>query len=334
MDHDAMNGDVIELRPEDYTVEELRAALESEEPTLPKVFALELLRRKNPPGAVDDLQRVLINEAETPDVRRNAAVELERLASPEAASALRQAAGVAQPFVREGVVAAVRRLDRAAEGHADPSPQRPAVESRSETLARFFAGAPEARVDLPAHTRLLELERARLAQIHAQPLDSEEVARAVSQVAPLLPHDVVADGALAFECQGTGILYVPTAEQTYADPRRLLEGPAVVGHVALHLTAEVDHWELTYHVLTQPGPVPETIDVYLVDREGEPIFSGKATVAGITGRFSLVSIDRPGAVAARVTGTFDAKGVHVDKARSSTVARTLAVPARRPYPDR
>jgi hypothetical protein len=318
------DADLIELHPDDFSVEDLRAVLFEGSERLPKVFALSLMRRKDYPDMVADLERVVVDESETAATRRHAAIELARVGSSEAVSALRRAAAVENPAVRETVVRHLAGIPGGLET------ARPSVAAWQAKLAAVRQGAPEGRMIVPTPERLLTIDPRAVVEVGVESLAPQEVQRAVEHAAGAEAEQSAAEGALAFRARDTSVLFLPSVRRPPTAIEALLQGPAVLGSVLVRHTEEVDHWEVAFHVIAQPSEGKDNengIDIFVVKPWGDLTFFGRATTEDPDGdrafRFRMSAVEAPGAFPIDVAGRISRRGVDLDHVRVGTVASTV-----------
>jgi hypothetical protein len=325
---DTSSPDVIDLHPEDYSVEELRAVLFGDSQRVPKVFALNLLRRKDYPEQVSDLERVILNPKEAPAIRHHAAIELGRVGSREALDALQRAAAVDDAAVRDTVTRQLAALPGARET------AHPAVTAWQQKLDAVRRGVPEGRIPVPSPERLLTMESESVRDVSVEEVRGAEVERALQQAAQAMVAEATSEGALAFRAGPTRVLFLPNVSRRPTSIDEQLRAPAILGNVLMNHGQEVDRWEVGFHVVTQPSEgVDDAIDIFVFKPWGELTFFGRATISDSgTERelsFRVLSVDAPGAFPIDVAGRFSSRGVELDHVRVGTTSATV-IPQARP----
>jgi len=300
--HIGQDADILTPDPKEFSVEELRKILAGESDRLPKVVAVSVLRRKDYPEKekIADLERVLQNEQESPRLRHAAAVELGRLASPNAVANLRSALKISNEFVRRGVAQSLQLLGE----DVKTTVAKPITPVTGEALlVLHLRSAPGVGVPFPEPKDFLAPARAALA-VKFQKANPEEATRAAHEaVGAELGLHLIPESALAVRCLDRTLLYLPTQDAVRPDgPQRLLGKNGVAGVVVVRFTHEVEVWSVKYFVLTQPSGRDKELQILLVTAGGVVAFAGTAEVGGERAHFTLRTVVHPGAVAARIEG--------------------------------
>jgi hypothetical protein len=317
------SNDYTVLRPEDYTVEELRAALSGTSSRLPKVFALNLMRRKDYPERVADLSRVLSDEQQEAAVRHTAAIELGRLGSAEAVAALQQATPV-HPFIREGVLRGLR----IAQGAPQAGPERPATSGGQWMPSAGNLGMERRGTSLPVAdpSTLLRPQRGRRSPIDVRTATPQEVTQALTEIVGQEPQGGSVAQALVLDCQGASFMYIPPPATRLPAPEEVLREAMAVGVVASRYTQEHDRWEARYRVFTQPSGRVGVIEISLTTQAGDIVYAGEGTISGERLSFTLGAVARPGAVPMELVGSFEAGRLTIASGTSATTATDVVAP--------
>jgi hypothetical protein len=315
---DQSAGDVLALHPENYTVDELREVLFGTSERLPKVIAISLMRLKDYPEAVTDLERIALAEEQSPRTRRHAAIELARVPSADATAALQRIASNDRTIVAETAQQELHARSQARPATTSDLPDWPAQ------LAAFRARDPATRLRLPPSERLLELDPKLAHELSIETPDPDEVKRALDHLAGAGSGRFQGEGAIGLRGRATQVLYLPSPSVQVGFLKELLSRPAEVGSVAFRFPQEVDRWELVYHVLTQPElHQQDVVEIVLVRPNGQVAFVGNATLRDATAEFRVSAVDVPGAFAVDVSGTISERGVVLHRALASTAATTV-----------
>lgn len=307
--------DVFPLDPYRFSVQELREAIFGDTRRIPNVLALALLRVKDYPERekIADFQRVLQDEHLSPRVRHTAAVELGRLASAEAAAALRASFPTKDRFVQRGVAGALARLE--AEIGASRAQVTGPADEWFRTLSSYNRAIPPA-IPFPHPGAFLSPHAPR--EISFEKADLAEAMRASREASmPALPLRLAPGSAVALQCGARSFLFIPTEEiGARAALQQLLRGRAVAGLLAVRETLETDAWSAHHYALTQPADRPDEVQILLVTPQGRVDFAGTARSQGERAQFVLRTVAHPGAVAAEISGTYQDGEVHFERIRS------------------
>ncbi len=314
-------GDFISLPPEDFETEELREVIFGRSERLPKVFALNLLRRREYPQRVADLAYVLADEQEAPGIRHAAALELGRLASPEAIKALRETTASPDPLVRQGISTAISSLK-------GESPDQPTRVSDQEIVWPEARRVQPSRVlpPFPHESALLVLGDQEPSQILVRPATTQELMLAVRQATGQEPEEAPSLQGLALNCEGSEFMYIPPTGGTLPSAADLLRDKRSLGLVAIRHPQEYDQWEAKYAVFSQPSDRSGQLQIFIINWEGEVVYAGEGALAEAKITFRLAAVDKPGAVPIEVAGALEEGNVRIERAQSGAIAKEPLAP--------
>jgi hypothetical protein len=333
-----------------FSVEELRDALFRESKRLTPEVALALLARKDYPGKVDDLRRVLVGTQQSRRLRSLAAVELGRTRTDAAIDVLVEVATTAaadDPDLVRGVVeglslaGGLRALDS-----LDKLRTRADVGTVALSLARtlrYRLGAAGDEFAMPEASRLLEADPQRALPMRITTAPAESVRKALVDLPPFLTDiDLVEEGASEIICADQTLLFlrhrnvVPTSGKATSSAARaaLPRRKMMVGVVAQVDGVETDVWMPQFQVLAQPSGDKDELHLFVVTMRGTLAMAGTASLAGRTAQFKLTAVDQPGVTPLSMQGAFTENGLEVERAFSGPTALNKLRPTPLPRPRR
>lgn len=346
---------------EDYTVEELRAAIfgnrrkqppaeETAEPPerLDPVLAVSLLGRKEYEGLHDDLQELLVDEGRDVRLRHNAALALGRAAGAAAEQPLLQALERGPPEeVQRGILKALQAAgsDATLELLGERGDEFPdaltTLADWTESLLAFrtntSAASEVGRLSLPDRTSI-DGDQFQIAVRPATDELRDPVMDALSQGYPGLPFEPHEEAVYVLEALGRQLVLVLDA--AFLDEAgRPLDAKHVAGGLLERDDAETGEWSPRYYVLVQPGvperqqpddsdrQAPEDGTVFVTTTAGRIHYGGPYTVEDGGIRFELRAVEHPGLRPIHIDGTFRDGDLVVEEAivtDNAPAARELA----------
>jgi hypothetical protein len=326
------------MDPARFTVDELRRAVFEGEPgsegegaVLSRLTALHMLGHKEYPEKVADLTRVLLEEREASRLRQSAAVLLGRTGTEGAVQALERAAAVTDGRALRGVLEGLALAGRRAslEVLAPLARRRGSVGqavARTTRLLRHRAGAAGEGLRTSSATRLLKVRPRQSVGIEVGPARGRRVETAVAGVAARHPAlRLTTRSAVGLTCQGRELLVLFDGSILDEGVTTLSARKAQPAVVAEHTTLEGDAWEPKFHVLTEPSR-GNTLRITVASARGEIRLTGTGRREGEGIRFSLASLELPGAVAVELEGEFREGRLTFSRAVSESVRRQAAEP--------
>ena len=305
-----LEADMLTLNPAAFSVKELRQMIFEAGGRLPKVLALSVLRRKEYPKKEKDFERVMLDDEEAPAVRHAAALELGRIGTRQAVTALRKGAQAKHSLVVRGATSALTAI-----GEAPPATRKPA-RSWPQEFHRYQASAPGSTISFPKASSFAPVRRA--TEVTFQPALRSEATLAVSQIAAAgINLSLTSQKAVALRCGERSLMFLAT--ETLLGGSLVKPGSgrqAVAGVVAAHYTTELDNWSPKYYVLCQPSRKRGELQILLATTTGTVALAGTARVDGERASFKLKTVKHPGAVPAEVEGTYERGEVHFARIRS------------------
>jgi len=313
-----------------YSVQELRAAVFERKGPLSRPLALSLLRGKEYPQKVPDLERLLTDEQEDPRIRSTAAQLLGDVRTPEAMGALKRGLdtgdvltlrGVVQGLASAGggeAVPALRRLARRKGPVGDAAKRAVILLTHRLPAKGRTAGGPD-----PLGEGGKEREPPPRSSLHIEPAPDEEVERALEGVARAVPDvPLGAEGAIAVRRGQRTFIFLPNRE-VVADVSALARSPMQLGVVAVPREREGSGWEAKHHILTEPAGEGR-LTIAVLTSGGRMLLTGSGLVTGREVEFDVASVDRPGGTGVRVRGAYDGRSLRIDDADVELRARTSA----------
>ena len=331
MTSDPQDGDIID--PEAYSVAELRSMVFKGKGILSRPLALSLLGRKTYPQKVSDLARLLMNEAEPPRLRNMAGQLLGRAGTKAAAQALERGLAVKDDLALRGVLQGLSLAGTADTPKALGRLKRRKgivgqVAARTAGLLGYRFGQRGAELVPPEGGKLLRVVPRRAVSIDIAPARGAQATAAISELAATAPDlNLVAAGAKSMRCAGRRLLLLFDAAVRDEGIPRFRARKAVAGVVAEHEELEGTGWEVKYRLLTEPQK-DGSVRLLVATARGVPVCTGVARIKGEKATFVLRTVDRPGAVALDIQGTFEDGRVAFTQARSDQRRR----PSPRPTP--
>ena len=317
-------GDMIEAGP--YTVEELRETVFERRGRLERPLALALLARKEYPGKVADLQRVLTDEKESPQLRVIAASALGEIGSTAAVEALEKGLASQEGVTLRSVAKALGKvgsrehlsiLNKLAK-RPDPVGQeaKRALVILDERVTVSPAGEePHLTVAIDRTTGVIPIQVRKPAM--------KEAAAAIKS-AP--SERLTSKGAVSMECQGRHLIFL-FHENSFKQGIGTLESRVEVGIVAEQRQLEGTGWELRYRVAVMPEG-KQTFRIFVTTHDGRRVYVGRGQVKNGEATYYIAAEDRPGALAVDIRGRFDGEKLTIEHAESALRRQ----PARFPTP--
>jgi hypothetical protein len=289
---------------------ELRNAVLGHSSRLERRVAVALLLHSNYPEREDLLASVATNPRETPQERSSAAIALGHIASSKAELLLTQILDK----VPDSVLAdAIRSLGRIGGPSALISiDQYLASPARAVADAARFAGALIAhRLGLSGHN-LLVPSGDKLLAVRPEESRSIDVTKVSADEAQQILKSL-ADEAYGIDFGGSTLTQLRCGTDVHTvclnrrvvaaeSTRIVLQHKMLLALVALQ-SREGDGHSVSYIILSNPSTVRDTIDLLAPRCTGRPALAGSGHVSNSEIRFSLRSIDRPGARALALDGT-------------------------------
>lgn len=323
-------SDVIEA--DAFSVAELRKMVFEEEGPLSRPLALSLLARKTYPQKVRDLERLLMNEDETPRLRNLAGVALGRVGTPAAVKALQRGLDVRENLALRGVMEGLSL----AGGEDGPSVVRPLkrragatgeTAKRTATLLSYRHGARGSEIDRAAQSPLRVSPR-RATPIEIRAARGKQVEEALARMSEAVPALALTKrGATSLRCEGRSFMFLFGHEAATEGLERFTAKKAQAGVVASRKVREGRGWGLKYHVLTEPQ-ADGRIVILVTTGKGRLMLAGTARVKGGRADFDLRSVEGAGALPVGLEGTYDGRRLMLTEARSDRRRRPSPAPAR------
>lgn len=331
MTSDPQDDDIID--PEAYSVAELRTMVFKGKGVLSRPLALALLGRKAYPQKVSDLTRLLMDEEEQPRLRNMAGLLLGRAGTKAASRALERGLEVKNDLALRGVLQGLSLGGSAETPKALGRLKRRKgivgrVAARTAGLLAHRFGQRGAELAPAEAEKLLRVAPSRAVPIDIASARGAQTTAAISGLAVSAPDlRLVAAGAKSMRCAGRRLLLLFDAAVEEEGMSRLRARKALVGVVAEHEELEGTGWEVKYRLLTEPQK-DGSIRLLVATARGVPVCAGVARIKGEKATFSLRTVDRPGAIALDIQGTFEDGRVAFTQARSDQRRR----PSPRPTP--
>lgn len=323
-------GDMIDASA--YSVDELREAVFGAGGRVSRPLALALLVRKNYPGKVSDLQKVLVDEAEQPRMRALAASALGQIRTPASLRALEKVLSTSDGVTLCAVSGAL----------AEVGDKKHVPALRKLTRSQGPVGRAAERA-LNVIGRRLKLSVPRIAEIKPLLIQATgestpiqvvmATASDVTRIVKMTPTRKLARrGALSMTCQGRQLVFV-FDDASLGQGIGMFRQRGDVGIVAEPPGIEGKEWSTRYHVSVEPT-AKTTFRILVTTRNGRPRFAGYGTEDGGVATFEIAAADAPGAVPIDLRGTFDGKKLTFSQARSGVWRRPSSTPSAETPSDR
>lgn len=310
-------GDAI--GPESFSIAELRAAALRGKGELSRPLALSLLGRAKYPQKTRDMERLLLDEKETPRLRAMAAQILGQSGTPAALRALERGLSIGDDVALRGVLHGLSLAGGEKERQAVQSLARrrgavgTAVKAASTLLGHRLAARTGA---LRAPGKLLRISPKAAVPIRITAASGRRVSEAVAAATAAVPAlRLSPQGAVSIECFDRKLVFALTEEIAKGGAARLAEGRAQVGVVVGRKEREDTAWEVKYHVLTDPQRGGD-VRIHVTNARGRVLYAGTARVRGERTEFTLRAVDAPGVAAIDLRGAFEKGRLTFTEARS------------------
>jgi hypothetical protein len=315
-----------------YSVEELQEVVFDGGGRLSRPLALALLGRKDYPGKVRDLERVLTNEQETPRLRAMAAHALGETGGRPALRALERGLGTQDGVTLRGVAKALaatgtRRHVRVLEGLAERSGPVGRDAERALAVLTKRVGARGRAAGREENGRLRVEPTEERAPVEVEAPRRRDVTQAI---AGIRGRRLARASAVAFRCQGRELMFL-FDEESLERGVGLVARQGEVGVVAERRQLEAVGWEERYRVLVEPG-TRGAFELVVATHDGRSVLRGRGEVRGNEAVYELDATDEPGALPIHVRGRFDGRRVTVEEGVSALRRRPspAPMPLRRP----
>jgi hypothetical protein len=324
--------------PQPVSPDELRDIVLDKGTALPRMRALNLLYAANLADKQAIFTTLLLDEADNPRIRYQAAMHLYRINTPEIKGILLN--GSQQIEDTRVLVAVVKALGRLGDEQALPVVSRIAVErsGRVASEARFAAsliahrlGLPGHNLSIPAPQNLVTLSAADTHPFRVIQASQDEIQIGLSSLADeSFGINYLKDLVYQLECEARDNLLI-FLNQELAAPNalnRLSERKALPAIIASK-SEETGRYSTALLVLSSPGDEPTGQLHVLVHRpDGQQVFAGTAQISGRRAVFSLRSVERPGVFAIKVEGILEAGQLTFQTALSAFRVHNRRQPSR------
>jgi len=300
-----------------------------------RIQAIKLLQTANFPDKVHDLQLLMENEQESPEIRHLAATGLYKVNTPEAVEILisnsqiqdeRVLTGVMKGLGRignESALEAISRVRNSATGLAALQAEFAAV------LISHRLGLAGNDLKIPDDSEFLQLpsDAARSVLVTKA---SEREAEVCLQSLSTQPFGIeyTEDSLYQIQCGQNNWMLVFNREFTHQDAVQTLQSRKAFPGVIATKNEETSSYSTAFLLLTSPAEQPNILNILIHRSTGEQIFSGTALVEGSKAEFSIHSIPRPGAFPVDIEGTFEGGKVELKTALSGTVVQQRRHPTK------
>ena len=306
---------------EAFSVAELRDAALGAPGKLARPLALILLGRKNYPGKAEDFERLLHAVDSPPRIRHGAAIELGRIASPQAVAALERGLALDDDLGLRGVLEAltVAKTERVPAGLERLVARRDPVgiaARRTMAVLTHRLGLPGPSLDTtPPTLRPLEWRGAQHDEI-------DEAIGALAKSAPGLHVD--RHGAVALRCVDRDYLLLSARQGGRIDVAHVLRQRAEVAVVMSLNQRESRHWSMRFRVTTEPSS-PNGVRIVVSTARGEVVLTGAGRLLEGRATFELRSTGQAGGLQIEVDGEVVHGAIRILAARSG--AHRAATPS-------
>jgi len=332
MTSDRRDGDMIDGRR--YSVAQLRAAVFKGGGKLARPLALALLGRKNYAQKLADLRKLMLNEKETPRLRNMAAQFLGQMGTSAALKALERGLAVKDELTLRGVLHGLGLAGSDKTRQAlQPLKRRQGIVGRTAERTDRRLGyrtatsaAPDRAATPPA---LLQLGRGATLPIEVKPARGRPVSDALGALSKAGKiAELVADGAVSLRCGDRDMLFLFTRA---AGGPTLPAQQTVLGVVAARERLEGEEWRVNYILVADPEE-DRSRRLQVTTARGTPVFAGAARLSRGGATFELRAVDRPGAVAVDIKGTYEKGRLTFTQAKSGQRRRPSLAPTALPRP--
>lgn len=313
---------------------EIRAAVQGGAVSLPRTVAFALLAASDDPERELLLARVLENSGERPQLRSAAAIALGHILTAKAEQLLAQALRTAPSDVLPDILRSLGRIGSPAVlDRIDP--HGASAVGLVAAAARFGAALITHRFGLSGHDLPVPSAEDLLAEPTGRVRPIEVVRHSTAEARAVLaslahePYgiDLAEESVTQLRC-GTDRNTVCLNRQfvSRGSTGTLLERKALLALVALQ-AQEGDKHSVSYVILAAPSRTSGAIDLLAPRCSGEPALAGSARLIGDEIRFSLRSVDRPGARGFFLDGTIERGRPTITGATASVTRRPAPTPA-------
>jgi hypothetical protein len=322
------------MNPRHPTRSEIRTAVRGSGGPLERRAAFALLAQSDDPEREALLASVADDPRELPQQRSAAAITLGHIPTPKAEQLLLQNLNNSPPEVLPDVLRSLGRIGSPqaiplieAFATADSSPVTAAARFAAALLAHRF-GLAGHDLPVPAPQDLLPLPSRDTRPVEvAVASDTDTRAVLASLAHEGYGVELYGSSLTEFRC-GTEVNTV-CVNREFVEPgasRKLLKRKAVLALVALQSREGAGH-SVSYIILSKPSSSGDEIDLLAPRCTGHPALAGYARVTGDEIRFSLRSVDRPGARAFALDGTIERGRIGTTLAVAATKRNPAPLPA-------
>ena len=301
--------------PRPVSSDELRDIVLDKYTALPRMQALRLLQAADYADKQTILATLLLDEADSPRIRYQAAMSLYRINTPEARDILLNSSR--QIKDTQALVAVVKALGRIGDEQALPVVSQIAVDKMGRVTleARFAASLIAHRFGLegydlpiPSPRDFITLSAADTHSFRVIQASHDEIQLGLSSLADeSFGINYLEDLVYQVECEARNDLLIFLNEEL-AKPHalnRLSERKALPAIIASK-SEETGCYSTAFLLLTSPAEQSGQVHVLVHRPDGQQAFAGTAQISGGRADFVLRSVERPGVFGIEVEGTFEA----------------------------
>jgi hypothetical protein len=299
------------LKADEVSLKRLRDVVAGRDGTVPRSQAMALLQISGFPDRHRDFEAVLEDENESAVARYLAAASLRNIATPTAMEILLKNTCVRDERVLSSVLNALACIGD--ESALDAILKvRERAEGLAASQAEFAASLIVHRLGLngpdyppPEIGDHLELKRHCARPIRVSKADEAEVELCLSSLASQpFGIEFAENSMLHARCgRNTWMIVLNKEFSDKTSVVTLAKRKGFFGVVAIR-DEQSRSYSVAYLILTSPAKHDQSIDVLIYRISGQLCFTGIAQVAGNGAEFSILALQRPGAVAVKIDGTF------------------------------
>lgn len=308
---------------DEVSLKRLRDVVAGRDSSMPRVQAIALLLASDFPNKHRDLEAVLENEKEAPEIRYVAATSLGKVNTPKAAEILISNSHIRDEGVLAGVMMALGRIgDKTAldavVGALEHAKGVAALQARfAATLIAHRSGL---KGDLPTlgtdDYLAVDPSVARPFQIvRADDTDAELCLRSLADQ----PFGIEFAEHPMYQARcgrNTWMILFNCACVDNSGVKALWSQKSFLGAVAIR-SEETRLYSVALLMLTAPTMDKDAVNIRIYRTNGDVVFGGIASAEGDCTAFSILALPRPGAFGVKLKGTFECGRLVIETALST-----------------
>jgi len=325
--------------PDEVSLRKLRDAVAGRSPQLTRSRAMEILLASDFPNKHRDLQAVLMNDGESPEVRAMAALYLGKVNTPAAREVLVEASSARDTLVLGAVASALGRIGDETSLEV-VSRILDGANGLAAEQARFAAALLSHRLDVrgpelqtPNSDDYLKLPPEAARPFRVEQTGSNEAELCLRSLADQSFGIELAEHPMyQVRCGNNAWMLLLSRDAVFPGAtERLRTSKSLAGIIAIK-DRTTRLYSSAFLVLTAPSKQSDGVAILIHRTTGDLIFAGTMQVVGRRASFALGAVRRPGAFPMELSGSIEDGYLDIHSARSTqfvAIEKRQATPERR-----